>query len=102
MNAKKAIMENLTKEKVQEGPVAKAIETQTAKLPSDLFLWTAAGFWISSLVLHSLNKKHAALMVGQCITPVLVMGLYDKMVKQAGHDAKNKLQTNNNNSARKN
>ena len=84
-------MENLTKEKVKEGPVAKAIETQTAKLPSDLFLWTAAGFWISSLALHSMGKKHAALMVGQCITPVLVMGLYDKMVKQWGHDAQSKL-----------
>jgi len=84
-------MENITKEKVKEGPVAKAIETQTAKLPSDLFLWTAAGFWISSLVLHSIGRKHAALMVGQCVTPVLVMGVYDKMVKQAGHDAKDKL-----------
>ena len=84
-------MENLTKEKVKEGPVAKAIETQTAKLPSDLFLWTAAGFWISSLALHFTGKKHPALMVGQCITPILIMGLYDKLVKQAGHDAKDKL-----------
>jgi hypothetical protein len=84
-------MENITKEKVKEGPVAKAIETQTAKLPSDLFLWTAAGFWISSLVLHSVGRKHAALMVGQCITPVLVMGLYDKLVKLQGHDAQKKL-----------
>jgi hypothetical protein len=84
-------MENITKEKVKEGPVAKAIETQTAKLPSDLFLWTAAGFWISSLVLHSMGKKSAAVLVGQCISPVLIMGLYDKLVKQAGHDAKQKL-----------
>jgi hypothetical protein len=84
-------MENLTKEKVKEGPVAKAIETQTAKLPSDLFLWTAAGFWISSLVLHYSGKKHPALMVGQCIAPLLIMGVYDKLVKQAGHDAKDKL-----------
>ena len=84
-------MENLTKEKVKEGPVARAIETQTAKLPSDLFLWTAAGFWISSLALHFTGKKHPALMVGQCITPILIMGLYDKLVKQAGHDAQDKL-----------
>jgi hypothetical protein len=26
-----------------EGPVARAIEEQTAKLPSDLFLWAALG-----------------------------------------------------------
>jgi hypothetical protein len=85
-------MENITREKVKEGPVAKAIETQTAKLPSDLFLWTAAGFWLSSLALHSMGKKNAAIMVGQCISPILIMGLYDKLVKQAGHDAKSKLQ----------
>ena len=84
-------MENLTSEKIKECPVAKAIETQTAKLPSDLFLWTAAGFWISSLVLHSMGKKNAAVLVGQCISPVLIMGLYDKLVKQGGHDAKTKL-----------
>ena len=87
-------MEQITSEKIKEGPVAKAIETQTAKLPSDLFLWTAAGFWISSLVLHSMGKKSTALMVGQCISPVLIMGLYDKLVKQAGHDAKTKLSGN--------
>ena len=88
-------MENLTQEKAKEGPVAKAIESQTAKLPSDLFLWTAAGFWIASLALHSAGKKHAALMVGQCITPVLIFGLYDKMVKQGGHDAQSKLNGSN-------
>ena len=27
----------------KEGPVAKAIEDQTAKLPSDAFLWIAIG-----------------------------------------------------------
>ena len=27
-----------------EGPLAKAIEEQTAKLPSDTFLWLAIGF----------------------------------------------------------
>jgi hypothetical protein len=91
-------MENITKEKVKEGPVAKAIETQTAKLPSDLFLWTAAGFWISSLVLHFTGNKQPALMVGQCVSPLLIMGLYDKMVKQAGHDAESKM----NGSQRKN
>ena len=28
----------------QEGPVATSIEEQTAKLPSDLFLWVGVGF----------------------------------------------------------
>ena len=84
-------MENITKEKIQEGPVAKAIETQTAKLPSDVFLATAAGFFISALVLHSMGRKSIALLVSQCVSPILIMGVYDKLVKQAGHDAKSKL-----------
>jgi len=27
----------------KEGPVAKAIESQTSRIPSDVFLWTAIG-----------------------------------------------------------
>ncbi len=32
------------REEHREGPVARSIEQQTAKLPSDLFLWAALGF----------------------------------------------------------
>ena len=32
----------------KEGPVAKAIESQTAKLPSDLFLWASVGAMATS------------------------------------------------------
>ena len=36
----------------REGPVARAIEQQTAKLPSDLFLWAALGSIGASLLLQ--------------------------------------------------
>lgn len=69
-----------------EGKVAKAIESETAKLPSDIFLWTGLGMLASSFFLFGMNYRHSALMVGQLASPILIMGVYDKLVKQAGHD----------------
>ena len=40
----------------QEGPVARAIEEQTAKLPSDLFLWAAFGSIAISLAYKIAGK----------------------------------------------
>jgi hypothetical protein len=70
----------------REGEVAKAIEEQTAKLPSDLFLWAALGSMGASLSLQLMGKKHASLFVGQWAAPFLIMGLYNKIVKVEGHD----------------
>jgi hypothetical protein len=77
------------KEKTQreEGAVAEAIESQTAKLPSDLFLWTAIAAMGASVTLHCLRKKHTGLFIGQWVAPILLFGIYNKMVKQSGHDA---------------
>jgi hypothetical protein len=70
----------------QEGPVAKAIEKQTAKLPSDTFLWIAIGTMAASAVLQFTKKKHWSLFVGEWAAPLLIMGLYNKLVKLEGHD----------------
>jgi hypothetical protein len=70
----------------REGESAKAIEEQTAKLPSDLFLWAALGSMGASLSLQLMGKKHASLFVGQWAAPFLIMGLYNKIVKVEGHD----------------
>lgn len=48
-----------------EGPVAKAIEKQTSKLPSDVFLWAALGSMAVSATLKCLGKDKSALFVGQ-------------------------------------
>jgi hypothetical protein len=44
--------------------MARAIETQTAQLPSDTFLWASLGAIGVSLVLQSLGKKEESLFVG--------------------------------------
>jgi hypothetical protein len=70
----------------REGKVARAIENQTAKLPSDLFLWTALSCMAVSLTLQILGKKDVSLFIGQWPAPFLIMGLYNKLVKVEGHD----------------
>ncbi|MEJ1237936.1 hypothetical protein WBG78_07405 [Chryseolinea sp. T2] len=75
----------------EEGKVAKAIEAQTSKLPSDAFLWLATGIMAASLTLKVLKKDHPALFIGQWVAPVLLMGLYNKLVKVKGHDQLNDL-----------
>jgi hypothetical protein len=77
---------NANKEK-KEGPVARAIETQTAKLPSDLFLWTSIGAMATSLTLKLAGKDHIALFIGQWAAPFLLLGIYNKIVKVEGHDS---------------
>lgn len=69
-----------------EGPVAKAIENQTAKIPSDVFLWAALGSMAASATLKVLGKSHTALFVGQWAAPFMLLGIYNKIVKTEGHD----------------
>ena len=69
----------------REGEVASTIETQTAKLPSDLFLWSSLTAMATSATLFCLGKKHTALFVGQWAAPFLLLGIYNKLVKIGGH-----------------
>ena len=69
-----------------EGRLTKAIEEQTAKLPSDTFLMAAGGAIVLSLSLKLSGRDHQALFVGQWVAPLLILGLYNKLVKVAGSD----------------
>ena len=69
-----------------EGIVARTIESQTAKLPSDVFLWCAVGAMGISLALQLAGKKSNGLFVGQWAAPFLLMGVYNKLVKIGGSD----------------
>ena len=69
-----------------EGPIAKTIEKQTAKLPSDTFLWMAVGSMAVSATLRLMGGTNASLFVGQWAPTFLLFGLYNKLVKQLGSD----------------
>jgi hypothetical protein len=70
----------------REGVVARTIEQQTAKLPSDTFLWLAGGSIATSLALKIMGRDTDALFVGQWAPTFLILGLYNKIVKVAGID----------------
>ncbi len=74
-------------EKHREGPIARAIEEQTAKLPSDLFLWGAGAAIAGSLTLRLLDRERDSQFVGQWAPTLLILGLYNKVVKELGNDA---------------
>jgi hypothetical protein len=69
-----------------EGHLARAIEDQTARLPSDAFLWMAVGAMSASATLQMMGNKHASLFIGQWAPTFLIFGLYNKLVKQLGSD----------------
>jgi hypothetical protein len=69
-----------------EGPIARTIEQQTAKLPSDVFLWAALGSIGTSAMLRLMGKKNASLFVGDWVAPLLLFGVYNKIVKTQGSD----------------
>ena len=78
--------EHGAKEKHREGPLARSIEQQTARLPSDLFLWAAFGSIAGSLAFNMSKKPHAALFVGQWAPTFLLLGIYNKLVKLHGSE----------------
>ena len=69
-----------------EGTVARTIEQQTAKLPSDVFLWAALGSIGTSAMFRLMGKKNASLFVGDWVAPLLLFGVYNKIVKTQGSD----------------
>ncbi|NEM97655.1 hypothetical protein [Pontibacter burrus] len=71
----------------QEGPVAAAIEEYTARIPSDIYLWAALGSMAVSATLKVLRKDEEALFVGQWAPSFLLLGVYNKLVKQLGKDS---------------
>ena len=80
------VMENEFNPEHNEGKVAKTIENETAKLPSDVFLWASIAAMGASLTLKIMGKKHTALFVGQWASPFLLFGIYNKIVKTQGND----------------
>lgn len=73
-----------------EGRIALAIEEQTARIPSDMFLWGALGSIGLSLILQVAGKKDEANFVGKWVSPFLLLGVYNKLVKVGGSDRLNR------------
>ena len=73
---------------VQEDQVTAAIEKFTSQVPTSAYLALALASMGVSLGLHFSGKKHESLFIGQWAAPFLLLGIYNKMVKQHGSDAR--------------
>ncbi|HET9181327.1 MAG TPA: hypothetical protein VFP59_04270 [Candidatus Angelobacter sp.] len=70
----------------REDEFTSRIESQTAKFPSSGYLGAAIGSMAGSAVLKIMGKDNWALFVGQWAPAFLIMGVYNKLVKQHGSD----------------
>ena len=72
----------------REGVIARTIEQQTAKPPSDFFLWAALGSIGGSLAFLIAGDTRKANFVGQWTPTFLILGLYNKLVKLHGSEGR--------------
>ena len=75
------------KGRATEDRVTGAIESKTSQIPSSGYLAVALSCMAASAILKIAGKDDWALFVGQWPAPLLIMGVYNKMVKQHGSDA---------------
>ena len=73
-------------QKGDEGQLTKMIESQTARIPSGTYLTIGIGAMAASLLLMVARQKHLANFVGQWVPTILIVGLYNKLVKQHGSE----------------
>jgi len=64
-----------------------AIEAQTSKIPSTGYLAAAVSSMAASAILKIMGRDEWALFVGQWAPAFLILGVYNKLVKQLGSDA---------------
>jgi hypothetical protein len=70
----------------EEGETTKMIESATSRIPSGAYLTGAVGAMAASLVLMLAGQRNVANFIGQWAPTILIMGLYNKLVKQHGSD----------------
>ena len=70
-----------------EDQVTAAIEQYTSQVPSSAYLGLAIASIAASVTFKIAKKDYAALFVGQWVAPFLLLGIYNKMIKQHGSDA---------------
>ena len=69
-----------------EGETTKMIESYTAKVPSGTYLTLAIGSMGLSLLMMASGRREAANFIGQWAPTLLIIGLYNKLVKVEGSE----------------
>jgi hypothetical protein len=82
----KTAAEVLMHQPAREGYTTRRIEGVTSKFPSGLFLTLGIGGILTSAGLAMSGKKEKANFFGLWVPTFLILGLYNKLVKQHGSD----------------
>ena len=87
MPALTTVLKDTLKGSDEEGTLTKAIERQTAKVPSGAYLTLALASAAVSLGLTTFSqKKELANFLGLWVPTILIIGLYNKLVKLHGSE----------------
>lgn len=70
----------------KEGAITKQIEHYTSMVPSGTYLSLAVVSIGLSAALHLAGRKHDSQFVGHWVPTILLLGLYNKLVKLEGSD----------------
>lgn len=70
----------------EEGALTKRIEQFTSQVPSGFYLALTFGAIGLAATLHARGRKDDAQFVGHWVPTILMLGLYNKLVKLEGSD----------------
>jgi hypothetical protein len=70
----------------EEGPITRTVEHYTSMVPSGVYLGLAIGSIGLAAALHLAGRKSDSQFVGHWVPTILLLGLYNKLVKLEGHD----------------
>ncbi|MBX6312086.1 MAG: hypothetical protein IRY99_04075 [Isosphaeraceae bacterium] len=70
----------------EEGTITKAIERYTSMVPSGVYLSLAIGSIGLAAMMKMAGRDKDAEFIGQWVPTILILGLYNKLVKLQGSD----------------
>jgi hypothetical protein len=59
------------------------VQSQIRKVPSDTFMWLAAGSILGSLSLKFMGRERDSLFVGQWAPTFAILGVFDKLLRSS-------------------
>jgi hypothetical protein len=69
-----------------EGSITNVIESYTSAVPSGTYLSLAVGAIGLSAILKLAGRDHGAQFVGHWVPTILILGLYNKLIKVEGSE----------------
>ena len=81
---------NVRRGEIREDAFTGGLESRTSRVPSSGYLGLAIGSMALSAALKLMGKDDWALFVGQWAPSFLIIGVYNKLVKQHGSDSRSR------------